>query len=242
MKRLLMLPTYNEKDNLENLIRELINIESEIDILIIDDSSQDGTGEIADRLSQEFPQVIVMHRPPKSGRGTASKDGYNYAIENGYDHYLEMDVDHSHQPKELPSILEASKEADLVIGSRFVPGGGVDGWGFKRRLMHFGADVAVKILLGTPNTDHTNGYRCYSVDMLKKIDLDKLDFTGYASHTLLENILYKAGFKIKEVPSFFINREKGASKNSWREAVKGIIALIKHRWAYICHGYKYFLK
>lgn len=242
MKTVIMLPTYNEKENLESLVREIEAYNLPVHILIIDDSSPDGTGEIADSLAREFDNIKVNHRSPKSGRGSASRDGYFYAIDNGYDYYLEMDVDHSHQPKELPSILEAAKNADMVIASRFIKGGGVEGWNWKRRMLHRAADLAVAVILGTPNTDHTNGYRCYKVDKLARINFDTLKSEGYVEHTILEHIYYKAGFKIKEVPSYFPNRVEGESKMGSHEAFDGLKDMIAYRLKFSKHGYKYFLK
>lgn len=236
-----MLPTYNEKDNLEKLVREILSVHKCPDILIIDDSSPDGTGEIADKLSQEFGRVEVMHRPPKSGRGTASLDGFKYAIDRGYDYYLEMDVDFSHDPKELPKLLEAPEEIDMVIASRFAKGGRVVGWSFKRHLLHFAAEVAIKIILGSPCKDNTNGYKRYSVEKLKRVDFSKLPFTGYAAHTILANLFYRDGFKLKEVPSVFVDRQAGKSKNSLKEAWRGIADMMKFRFMCLRRGVKYFL-
>lgn len=241
MDALLMLPTYNERENLESLVREIVAIVPDLNILIIDDSSPDGTGEIADGLAREFHRVKVMHRPPKSGRGTCSLDGYKYAINNDFSHYLEMDVDHSHPPSELPKILKEAGLADLVVGSRFLKGGGVEGWNFKRHALHFLADLSVRIILGTPTTDHTNGFRCYSVDCLKKIDFTKLPAGGYVAHTILENVFYRAGFVIKEIPSVFRDRVKGSSKMSGHEAINGIKDMLKFRWIRIIKGSAYFL-
>jgi dolichol-phosphate mannosyltransferase len=237
-----MLPTYNEKENLEDLVGEILAVAPNANILIIDDSSPDGTGEIALKLAKLYAQVAVMQRPPKSGRGTASTDGYKYAINKGFDYYLEMDVDHSHSPKELPAILETARNADLVIASRFLKGGCVEGWNFKRRLLHLAADIAVWLILDTPNTDHTNGYRCYKVDKLKTIDFKKLKFDGYVAHTLLENIYHRAGYLIKEVPSTFYNRTKGKSKMDKSEALNGIKHMIKFRLLLLKRGYGYFLQ
>ncbi|MBI2092037.1 MAG: polyprenol monophosphomannose synthase [Deltaproteobacteria bacterium] len=242
MRTLIMLPTYNEKENLEDLVTEILAVAPEVSILIIDDSSPDGTGAIALKLAKLHEQITVIERPPKSGRGTASTSGYKYAINKGFDYYMEMDVDHSHSPKELPAILEAAKNADMVIASRFLKGGSVEGWNLKRRLLHLAADIAVRLILGTPNTDHTNGYRCYRVGKLKKIDFKKLSFDGYVAHTLLENIYHRAGYIIKEVPSTFYNRTKGKSKMNKSEALEGIKNMIKFRLLTLRHGYKYFLQ
>jgi len=241
-KAIIMLPVYNEKDNLESLVRKIVSIAPDLDILIIEDSSPDGSGEIADKLAREFLQIRVIHRPPKSGRGTCSLDGYNYAIDRGYEFYLEIDVDHSHRPEELPEILNAAKDADLVIGSRFMKGGSVMNWGWKRHLLHFMASIFTRVMLGTPNTDHTNGLRCYSVKMLKHIDFSKLKSHGYCAHSILENVIWRAGYKIKELPSQFLNRTHGDSKMSRHEAINGVKDIVNHRIELIKHGNSYFLK
>jgi len=236
MKAILMLPTYNERENLENTAKKVMRAAPSLDILIIDDSSPDGTGQIADGLSREFPKIRVIHRPPKSGRGTASRNGYEYAIGNGYTHYLEFDVDGSHRAEELPAILaEAENGSELVIGSRYMEGGDVGQWTIKRRIVHFLADLYVSVMLGTPTTDHTNGLRCYSVEMLKRINFDRLPSEGYVAHSILENVIFRAGYRIKEVPSVFKSRTMGRSKNGLKEAVSGVRDIFKHRillWFY----------
>jgi dolichol-phosphate mannosyltransferase len=242
MRALLTIPTYNECENLESLIEEIVRIAPDVDILVIDDTSPDGTGEIADLLAARHIQLKVMHRPPKSGRGTASLDGYRYAIKNAYDFYLEMDSDHSHNPAELPRILAAAGSADVIIGSRFLDGGLVRGWSFYRRFLHFAADCAIKIILGLSITDPTNGYHCYSVSMLSHVDFEKLNFKGYAAHTILKALLNMAGYKIKEVPSVFENRKKGTSKMSLKEASRGIRDMLSFRSRCLTRGYRYFLK
>ena len=242
MRALLTIPTYNERENLEELVEKVVRTVPDLDILIIDDSSPDGTGEIADRLASRHIQLKVMHRPPKSGRGTASLDGYKYAIKNAYDYYLEMDCDHSHNPSELPGILAAADDADIVIGSRFMRGGRVEGWNTYRKLLHFSADCAIKTILGLHITDPTNGYHCYSVKMLARVDFERLNFQGYAAHTILKALFNKAGYKIKEVPSVFANRTKGSSKMNLKEASSGMRDMITFRSRCLTKGYEYFLK
>jgi dolichol-phosphate mannosyltransferase len=243
MKPIIMLPTYNERDNIEIAAKSVLKNVLDLDILIIDDSSPDGTGEIADRLAREFPRVKVMHRPPKSGRGTASRDGYRYAIENGYTHYLEFDVDGSHRAEEIPALIaRAGDGADLVIGSRYMKGGSVGQWSLQRRVLHFLADLYVNIVLGTPTTDHTNGLRCYSVEMLKKINFNELPSEGYVAHSILENVIYRAGFRIDEVPSAFKSRTVGQSKNSIKEAINGVLDILKYRTKLIKIGIQGFKK
>jgi len=242
MKAVIVLPTYNESENLERLIREIQRVEPNLDILVIDDSSPDGTGEIADRLATESMHLQVIHRPAKSGRGSATARGFQYAIENGYDFVLEIDVDFSHPPSDIPKLLEAAPGADLVIASRFIKGGGVEGWNWTRKAIHFAADLSVKVILGTPNTDHTNGFRCYRVEKLKTIAFDKLVGMGYVGQTLLENIFHRLGYTIEEVPTIFKDREHGVSKMGKGEMVNGLKNMIKLRGNCMKHGISYYTK
>lgn len=236
------LPTYNEAGNLEGLILKIKRNVPEMDILVIDDGSPDGTGDVADRLASKDRHVKVIHRPAKSGRGSATQTGFKYAIENGYDLVLEMDVDGSHNPEELPAMIAVAADADLVIGSRFIGGGYVVGWNWRRKLIHFAADTSVKVILGTPNTDHTNGLRCYRVQRLKVIDFARMTGYGYIGQTVLENLFYRLGYKIKELPSVFGLRETGASKMGKGEMINGLKKMIKFRWNLMKHGVSYFLK
>lgn len=240
MKSIIVLPTYNEAENLERLVRKILEVVPELDLLIIDDSSPDGTGDIADKLAIENFRVKAVHRPVKSGRGSATMTGFKSAIDHGYDFVLECDVDFSHPPEDIPKLLEAAKDADLVIASRFVNGGHVEGWNWKRKMIHFAADLSVKVILGTPNTDHTNGFRCYRVEKLKSLDLNKLGGFGYIGQTVVENIFYKLGYKIKEVPTVFRDRTHGVSKMGKSEMVNGMKSMLKLRWNYIKHGVKYY--
>lgn len=241
MQALLVLPTYNEAANLKGLVTEIRVCVPQLDILVVDDNSPDGTGKIADRFASEDSKFRVIHRPRKSGRGGATAAGFKYAIGKGYDYVLEMDVDGSHSPSDLPRLLEAAGSVDLVIASRFLEGGGVEGLNWVRRFVHLMADFSVKLMLGTPNTDHTNGFRCYRVAKLKKIDLGKFSGNGYIGQTLLENIFYKLGFSIKEIPSLFRHRRCGRSKMGFSEMVHGISAMLRMRWTYRRHGVRFYL-
>jgi dolichol-phosphate mannosyltransferase len=240
MKSIIILPTYNEAENLGRLVTKILEVAPELDVLIIDDSSPDGTGKIADSLAIENFRVKAMHRSAKSGRGSATVTGFKYAIAHRYDFVLECDVDFSHPPEDIPKILEAAKEADLVIASRFVGGGSVSGWNWKRKLIHFAADMAVKAVLGTPNTDHTNGFRCYRIEKLKTFDLDKLGGFGYIGQTILENLFYRFGYRIEEVPTAFKDREMGVSKMGKSEMVNGMKAMLKLRWTCLTRGANYY--
>lgn len=240
MKSIVILPTYNEAENIGRLVEEILDVRPEVDVLIIDDNSPDGTGALADKLAIDNFRVKAVHRPAKSGRGSAIVDGFKYAMKNGYDFVLEMDVDFSHLPSQIPMLLETAQNADLVIASRFVESGEVEGWNWKRHLIHFAADLSVKVILGTPNTDHTNGFRCYRVEKLKNVDFDHLAGFGYVGQTLLENIIFRLGYKIEEIPTVFKNRERGKSKMGRNEMLSGLKAMLKLRWNLMTKGIKYY--
>lgn len=240
MRSVIIIPTYNESENLECLVGEINRASPGTDILVIDDSSPDGTGEIADRLAAEMASVKVIHRPAKSGRGSAIVAGFKYAIDNGYDFVLEIDCDFSHSPDDITRLLASAEEADLVIASRFVTGGGVEGWDWKRKLIHFMADLSVKFILRTPNTDHTNGFRCYRVEKLKNINLERLQGFGYIGQTLLENIFHRCGCKICEIPVIFKNRKHGRSKMGRKEMIQGLIAMVRLRWNLLWKGIEFY--
>jgi dolichol-phosphate mannosyltransferase len=209
------LPTYNERENLERMIARLGEILGEEGIvLVIDDNSPDGTGEIADRLAAERPWVQVLHRPQKEGLGPAYLDGFRRALDLGADLILEMDCDFSHDPADVPRLVEAAKSADLVLGSRYVPGGGTRNWGVMRRLISRGGSLYAQLLLGVPVRDLTGGFKCYRRAVLETIDLAAIESKGYAFQIETTYRALKAGFRVVEVPIVFTDREVGGSKMS----------------------------
>src|SRR6266498_6165812 len=180
MKTLLITPTYNEIENLRPLLEEIFSYVPETDVLIVDDHSPDGTGELADKIHNENSRVKVLHRPGKLGLGTAYIAGFKYAIEHGYDAAFEMDADFSHDPKYLPDFLQAIENADLVIGSRYVKGGSTPNWSLLRRIISGGGNIYTRLALGVPIHDCTAGYRCYRREVLENIGLDNIQAQGYA--------------------------------------------------------------
>jgi dolichol-phosphate mannosyltransferase len=209
------LPTYNERENVERMVERLGEIlGGEGVVLVIDDNSPDGTGEIADRLAAERPWVYVLHRPRKEGLGPAYLDGFRRALELGADLIFELDCDFSHDPADVPRLATAAAEADLVIGSRYVPGGGTKNWGLVRRLISRGGSLYAQILLGVPIRDLTGGYKCYRRGVLEAIDLDAIHSKGYAFQIETTYRALRAGFRVVEVPIVFIDREVGGSKMS----------------------------
>jgi dolichol-phosphate mannosyltransferase len=222
----LVLPTYNEAENIEAFVRavlpKLAESAPEYHVLIVDDSSPDGTGEIADRLAAELPQVEVLHRPLKQGLGRAYLAGFSHALAGGADFVLEMDSDFSHDPDDLPRLLAAAQHADLVLGSRYVSGGGVTDWGLTRRLISRGGSTYARHVLGIPVRDLTGGFKCFRREVLERVDLECIHADGYGFQIELTYRAIKAGFRVVEVPILFRDRRAGVSKMSARIAVEAV--------------------
>jgi dolichol-phosphate mannosyltransferase len=214
------LPTYDERENLERMIRELGP--HDVNVLVIDDNSPDGTGEIADRLATELDYVEVLHRPRKEGLGPAYLAGFRHALAAGADRILEMDCDFSHDPADVPRLVAATKEADLALGSRYVPGGNVRNWGLGRRIVSSGGSLYARLLLGVGIRDLTGGFKCYRREVLETIDLDSIDARGYAFQIETTYRALRAGFRVVEVPITFVDREVGGSKMSRRIVLEAI--------------------
>ena len=209
------LPTYDERENLEPMIRALAEVlEPDDRVLVIDDSSPDGTGEIADRLAAELGWVDVLHRPRKEGLGRAYLDGFRRALADGAELVLEMDCDFSHDPADVPRLIAAAAEADLVLGSRYVEGGGTENWGVVRRAISRWGSLYAQILLGLRVRDLTGGFKCYRRAVLETIDLDAIDSRGYAFQIETTYRALRAGFRVVELPIRFTDRVVGGSKMS----------------------------
>jgi dolichol-phosphate mannosyltransferase len=206
------LPTYNERENVERMVRALGELG--VSVLVIDDSSPDGTGELADRLAQELDYVSVLHRPRKEGLGPAYLEGFRRALADGAELILEMDCDFSHDPADVPRLIAAAADADLVLGSRYVKGGAVRNWGLVRRLVSAGGSLYARAMLGVDVHDLTCGFRCYRREVLERIDLDAVTSRGYAFQIELTYRAIRAGFRVVEIPITFVDREQGGSKMS----------------------------
>jgi len=212
-KAVVCLPTYNELENLEPMLRALGD--KDVRVLVIDDNSPDGTGELADRFARELDYVDVLHREHKEGLGPAYLAGFRRALSDGAELVLEMDCDFSHDPNDVPRLLAAVEGgADLALGSRYVPGGGVRNWGLVRRLISTGGSLYARVLLGVEVRDLTGGFKCYRRDVLEAIDLDAVESKGYAFQIETTYRVLRAGFKVVEVPITFADREAGGSKMS----------------------------
>jgi dolichol-phosphate mannosyltransferase len=212
-KAVVCLPTYNERENLEPMLRALGD--KDVRVLVIDDNSPDGTGELADRLAAELGYVDVLHRESKEGLGPAYLAGFRRALEGDAELVLEMDCDFSHDPDYVPRLIAAVEEgADLALGSRYVPGGGVRNWGLLRRVISAGGSLYARVILSVKVRDLTGGFKCYRRAVLETIDLDAVDSKGYAFQIETTYRALRAGFKVVEVPITFADREVGGSKMS----------------------------
>ena len=233
---IVIIPTYNERENIENIIRAVFGLEKTFHILIIEDGSPDGTAAIVKTLQQEFPdRLFMIERKGKLGLGTAYITGFKWALEHSYEYIFEMDADFSHNPNDLPRLYEACavQGGDVAIGSRYVSGVNVVNWPMGRVLMSYFASKYVRIVTGLPIHDTTAGFKCYRRQVLETIDLDHIRFKGYAFQIEMKFTAYKCGFKIIEVPVIFINRELGTSKTNssiFGEAVFGVIKLKVNSW------------
>ncbi len=213
-RAVLCLPTYNERENLEPMIRALgAVLDTERDrVLVIDDGSPDGTGDIADRLATELGWVSVLHREKKEGIGPAYGAGFRWALGEGAELVLEMDCDFSHDPADVPRLIAAAEDADLVLGSRYAPGGGTANWGLLRRIVSRGGCLYAQVVLGLGVRDLTGGFKCFRREALEAIDLGALSAHGYAFQIETTYRITRAGLRVKEVPITFVERRAGASK------------------------------
>jgi dolichol-phosphate mannosyltransferase len=215
MRACVCLPTYNERDNLEPMIEALSGVLGDEDrVLVIDDSSPDGTGQLADELAERLPLVGVLHRPRKEGLGPAYLAGFQHALAAGAELVLEMDCDFSHDPADVPRLIAAAEDADLVLGSRYVAGGSVRNWGVVRRAISAGGSLYARTLLGVPVRDLTGGFKCFRRRVLEAIDIDAIASRGYAFQIETTYRALRARFRVVEIPIAFVDREVGGSKMS----------------------------
>lgn len=226
-RNFLVIPTYNEVRNIGRLLAELFSLYGDLTIIVVDDNSPDGTGDILEKLKKKYKRLQVIHRKGKLGLGTAYAEGFKKALAQKARVIGAMDADFSHQPKELGRLWQESKGAELVIGSRYTPGGAIQNWEWHRLFLSKVANWFVRLYLGLPVSDATSGYRVYQSRFLKTLDLNSILATGYAFQVQMTNFAKKAGFRIKEVPITFWGRELGETKVSWREILKSIYHVLQ---------------
>jgi dolichol-phosphate mannosyltransferase len=211
---LVVVPTYNERENLPSLAQKLLALPVAVDLLVVDDNSPDGTGKIADELAAKHPSIHVLHRLEKDGLGRAYIAGFKWALERGYEFIFEMDGDFSHNPEDIPAFLEAAEDADLVLGSRYVNGIRVVNWPLRRLMLSTTAARYVRVITGMPFTDPTGGYKCFRRRALEAIDLQSIESNGYSFQIEMTHKLWRQGMKVAEVPIVFTERFQGHSKMS----------------------------
>lgn len=214
MKILVIIPTYNEKENISKIIPQVLTQDQGIEILVVDDNSPDGTGKLVEELKESNPRVKLLTRAKKTGLGTAYIAGFDYALQNSYDYIFEMDSDFSHDPKYIPEFLKAIQDSDLVLGSRYIRGVNVVNWPITRLLLSYFANVYARWVTGLPVKDSTGGFKCFKREVLEKIGLDNIHSNGYAFQIEMSFRAWKKGFRIKEIPIIFVDRFAGESKMS----------------------------
>ncbi|MBI2968799.1 MAG: polyprenol monophosphomannose synthase [Bacteroidetes bacterium] len=225
-----IIPSYNEKENIEKIIRKVFSLDDNFHILVVDDGSPDGTAQIVKNLTAEFPgRLFLEGRKGKLGLGTAYIHGFKWALGKNYDFIFEMDADFSHNPDDLPRLLNACKNgADVAVGSRYTGGGNVENWPLNRKMLSQFASLYVRMILWMPVMDPTAGFKCYKKEVLSKLNLDAIRFIGYAFQIEMKYRAYRAGFRVVEVPITFIDRKEGVSKMSmsiFKEAFWGVIRM-----------------
>ncbi len=227
MKKIVAVATYNEAENLERLVRSILSLDLGLDIVIVDDNSPDGTGDIADALAAETGRVKVVHRPGKLGLGTATLESVRFALEHGYDILVTMDADFSHDPMYLPAILEKAAGFDIVIGSRYVHGGGVVNWPFSRRLISFLVNFYCRTVFRIPVHDYSGAYRAYRRWVLEKLEPDAFISKGYSFQEEMLVRCARGGARTAEVPIVFVDRAVGATKANRAEMIRSGLALLR---------------
>lgn len=235
MKKIVVIPTYNEKENIEKIIRKVFSLQDDFHVLVVDDNSPDGTADIVNHLIPSFTDsLFLIKREGKQGLGTAYIAGFKWSLEKGYDYIFEMDADFSHNPEDLPRLYQACLEgADVSIGSRYIKGGKVVNWPFDRIFISYGASLYVRLVLWLPVKDCTAGFVCYKAEVLRKINLDKIRFVGYAFQIEMKFKAWRNKFRLKEIPIVFEDRKEGVSKMSKGIVQEAIMGVWKMRLSFI---------
>ncbi len=237
-RALVIIPTYNELENIQGIIPEILRQDERLEVLVVDDNSPDGTAEAVQQMMRGNDRIRLLQRERKMGLGTAYVAGFRHAIEHGYDFVFEMDADFSHDPNTLPRFLEAVQEYDLVLGSRYIQGVNVINWPMKRLLLSYFANQYTRVVTGLPVRDATGGFKCFRVEVLKAIDLDRVRSNGYSFQIEMSFKAWKKGFRIHEIPIIFMDRRAGISKMSkkivreavtmvWRLRFQGMFGLLR---------------
>lgn len=233
MKALVIIPTFNERENLPMIVPDILARDMRLSVLVVDDNSPDGTGQIADQMAEENSRIHVLHRPGKAGLGRAYLAGFKWALERDFDLIFEMDADFSHNPKYLVEFLRESENTDIVLGSRYICGVNVINWPMGRLLLSYFANVYARVVTGLPVRDSTGGFKCFRREVLRAIDLESVHSNGYAFQIEMSFRAWKKGFRIHEIPIVFTDREQGHSKMSKRIVREAIWMVPKLRLMHI---------
>jgi dolichol-phosphate mannosyltransferase len=228
-KALIVIPTYNERENLERIAARILGVDPALDILVADDNSPDGTGAIADALHEKDPRIHVLHRKAKEGLGRAYLAGFRWALDRDYEYIFEMDADFSHNPDYIPEFLKNAAENDLVIGSRYCRGVNVINWPMSRLLISYCGNIYARAVTGLPIRDCTAGYKCFRRRVLESLNFDRISSSGYSFQIEINYLCWKKGFKLKEIPIIFVEREQGVSKMSTGIVREAVLLLWKLR-------------
>ncbi len=237
---IVIIPTYNERENIENIIKAVFSLEKDFHILIVDDGSPDGTGNIVKALQKEFSnRLFIEERTGKLGLGTAYIHGFRWSLKHGYDYIFEMDADFSHNPKDLERLYKACAKdgADMSVGSRYIKGGKLENWPIDRILLSYGASLYVRFITWLPVKDATAGFVCYTRKVLENLNLEKIKFIGYAFQIEMKFATHSLGFKIKEIPITFTDRVEGVSKMSKSIVKEAIFGVLKMKWESFSKNY-----
>lgn len=229
-KAVIIIPTYNEVENVQRLVHAIFSYQADIHILFVDDSSPDGTGALIKKMQQEHPNILLLEREKKEGLGRAYIAGFKFALQKGFDYIFEMDADFSHDPREIPNFLAAIARSDLVIGSRYIHGVNVINWPLRRLLLSYFANKYTQVITGLPVKDCTGGFKCFRRQVLENIDLDNIRSNGYAFQIEMNFKAWMAGFKIQEIPIIFVDRVYGESKLSRKIMWEAIFLVWKLRF------------
>jgi dolichol-phosphate mannosyltransferase len=237
LKVMVVVPTYNERDNIERLVEEVLSQGPDIQILIVDDNSPDGTGDIADELAKRLSEVHVLHRAGKLGLGSAYREGFRYALDAGAEFIVEMDADFSHDPAKIPEFLEAAKGADVVVGSRYLNGVSVVNWPIRRLILSYLANVYTRVVTGLRISDCTGGFKCFNRKVLEAIGLDSIKSDGYSFQIEMNHRAVETGFTVAEIPIIFIDRHAGSSKMSKKIVREAVVMVWRLRFGSICRRF-----
>lgn len=233
MKTIVVIPTYNEAENIERLINKIFEVKPDVHILVVDDNSPDGTALVVEKLMANDKRLHLIKRAGKLGLGTAYIEGFKYALHKGYEAIFEMDADFSHNPEDLPRFLEALQDADLVIGSRYLTGVNVINWPLRRLILSYFANLYTRLITGMPIKDATGGFKCFRAEALKQIDLDKVKTNGYGFQIEMNFRLWAKGFRVKEIPIIFVDRMNGVSKMNKKIILEAIFLVWKLKFCQI---------